>query len=168
MSIRTRLGLAVVALLVIAGGTAATNARRPHYRPPVTAPILDPFRAPTGPYGAGNRGIDYDTTHGQWVVAIGLGSVTFVGKVANVPYVTITHPDGLRSSYSLLLTTVLLGQKVRAGQHVGRAAEQLHLGVRRGGVYIDPASIFSQPRAVIVPTANTPPSPASLGAAPPR
>ena len=27
--------------------------------PPVDAPVLDPFRAPAGPYGPGNRGIEY-------------------------------------------------------------------------------------------------------------
>lgn len=163
MSITTRLGLVFAALALVLGSTAASNARPVSYRPPVTATILDPFRAPNGPYGAGNRGIDYDTTQGQRVVAIGMGSVTFAGKVANVPYVTITHSDGLRSTYSLSSIVVVVGQKVRAGQRVGTAAEQMHLGVRRGNVYIDPASIFAKPKAVLVATPA-----ASLGAAPSR
>jgi len=163
MSITTRLGLVLAVVALVLGGTAASSARPVSYRPPVTAPVLDPFRAPAGPYAAGNRGIDYDTSQGQRVVAIGMGTVTFAGKVANVPYVTITHPDGLRSSYSLLTAAVVVGQKVRAGQRVGTAAEQMHLGVRRGNVYIDPASIFAKPKAVIVATPA-----ASLGAAPSR
>ena len=168
MSRRIRLGLALLVALLVVGGTAATSLRPPRYRPPVAAPILDPFRAPSGPYAAGNRGIDYDTAQGQWVGAIGLGSVTFAGKVANVPYVTITHPDGLRSTYSLAAITVVVGQRVRAGQHVGRAAEQLHLGVRRANVYIDPASIFAKPKAMIVATRPPASSPASLPAGPSR
>ena len=37
--------------------------------PPVDAPVLDPFRLPAGPYGPGNRGIEYDTEPGEIVLA---------------------------------------------------------------------------------------------------
>ena len=29
------------------------------YAPPVDAPVTDPFRPPTSPYGPGNRGVEY-------------------------------------------------------------------------------------------------------------
>ena len=52
------------------------------YRPPVTAPILDPFRPPTTPYGPGNRGIEYATVPGTSVGAAADGVVVFAGPVA--------------------------------------------------------------------------------------
>ena len=67
-------------------------------RPPVDAPVVDPFRPPTSPYGPGNRGIDYATVPGTVVRTIAPGTVTFAGVVAGTRYVTVTHADGLRSS----------------------------------------------------------------------
>src|SRR2546426_469687 len=39
------------------------------YRPPVEAPVTDPFRPPLTPYGPGNRGIEYATVPGASVHA---------------------------------------------------------------------------------------------------
>ncbi|HVF32473.1 MAG TPA: hypothetical protein VM933_05500, partial [Acidimicrobiales bacterium] len=52
---------------LFAGPAAAdTSALAVHYRPPVDAtPLVDTFRPPATPYGAGNRGIDYATAAGQ-------------------------------------------------------------------------------------------------------
>src|SRR5690349_10370437 len=72
------------------------------YRPPVDAPVVDTFRLPDGPYGAGNRGLEYATSPGDPVRAIGDGLVVFAGPVAGNDAVTVLHPDGLRSSYSYL------------------------------------------------------------------
>jgi murein DD-endopeptidase MepM/ murein hydrolase activator NlpD len=114
------------------------------YLPPVDAPVADPFRPPTGPYGPGNRGIEYDTAPGQPVGAIGPGEVVFAGPVARALHVTVRHPDGLRSSYSLLADlSVVRGQLVGRGDQVGTAGESLHLGVRTpDGTYLDPALLF--------------------------
>ncbi len=124
------------------------------YRPPVEAQVLDGFRLPAGPYSAGNRGIEYDTEPGQPVHAAAGGEVSFVGPVAGTLHVTVLHPDGVRTSYSFLdEVAVHLGERVQAGQVVGRAGEVLHLGARRGSAYFDPASLFetSRPRVRLVP-----------------
>ena len=42
----------------------------PAYVPPVDAPVVDPFRPPAGPYGAGNRGLEYGTRPGTEVRAV--------------------------------------------------------------------------------------------------
>lgn len=127
-----------------------------HYRPPVDAPVTDPFRAPDGPYGAGNRGLEYATSPGSPARAIGDGTVAFSGSVAGRWVVSIVHPDGLRSSLTGLgATSVQVGDVVVGGDVVGTMNASLHLGVRRGEDYIDPASIFAAggpPRhAVLVP-----------------
>ncbi|HKA82903.1 MAG TPA: peptidoglycan DD-metalloendopeptidase family protein, partial [Acidimicrobiales bacterium] len=112
-------------------------------RPPVAAPIADPFRPPAGPYGAGNRGLEYDTEPGDPVRASADGTVVFAGPVAGALHVTLRHDDGVRTSYSFLRTVgVVLGQRVRAGLQIGTAGERLHFGARSGDAYFDPASLF--------------------------
>lgn len=126
------------------------------YRPPVTAPVRDPFRPPPEPWLAGNRGIEYATAPGTPVRAIGPGVVTFAGTVAGEHDVTVTHPDGLRSSYvDLAALRVTRGDRVEADQVVGVATDRLHLGVRRGDTYLDPALLWGRrvggARVVLVP-----------------
>lgn len=136
------------------------------YRPPTAGPVVDPFRPPPAPWLAGNRGIEYATEPGSSVTAIGAGTVAFAGPVAGRLVVTVAHPDGLRSSYvGLARIVVRAGEPVAGGQPVGVAAERLHLGVRRGEEYLDPASLWGHPverrRAVLVPlggaTSRAPP-----------
>ncbi len=129
------------------------------YRPPITAPVADPFRPPPEPWLAGNRGIEYATAPGSPVRAIGPGIVTFAGRVAYELDVTVRHPDGLRSSYvDLSASSVRVGDRVVAGQIIGYSTDRLHLGVRRGDVYLDPASLWGQRvtggKVILVPSAG--------------
>ncbi|MFZ4516806.1 MAG: murein hydrolase activator EnvC family protein [Microthrixaceae bacterium] len=121
---------------------------------------MDPFREPAGPYGPGNRGLEYATFPGDEVTAIGPGMVAFAGRVAGRSVVAVVHPDGLRSTYTGLATTsVAVGDVVEAGTPLGRTAASFHLGVRRGRRYLDPAALFAggpPPRhAVLVPRRTT-------------
>src|SRR3954447_6175941 len=85
----------VVVVLVAAGAgspaAAQTSSSQVVYRPPVDAPVHDPFRAPVGPYGPGHRGIEYDTAPGTPVGASAEGTVLFAGDVAGARWVTIRH-----------------------------------------------------------------------------
>ena len=113
------------------------------YDPPVDAPVTDPFRPPPQPWLAGNRGLEYATAPGTPVRAAGRGVVTFAGPVAGSLHVTVTHPDGVRTSYSFLASIrVRAGAAVSGGIVVGTAGSRLHVGARRGGAYIDPASLW--------------------------
>lgn len=134
------------------GGQAAASG----YRPPVDAPVVDPFREPSGPYGPGNRGLEYRTTPGTPVRAMGPGVVAFAGPVAGRLVVSVVHPDGLRSALTgLAAVLVRVGQRVDADTVVGAAGPLVHLGVRRGDRYLDPATLFGVDgpprRAVLVP-----------------
>lgn len=130
------------------------------YVPPVDGQVVDPFRAPVGPYAPGNRGLEYSTDPGSRVGAIGAGSVAFAGQVGGRLVVSIDHPDGLRSSVlGLVAITVRVGDQVAAGQTVGLAGPRLHLGVRRAGVYLDPGSLFPRSGpARLVPLWRAPPT----------
>ncbi len=141
----------VIAPAVLVAANITTAPSSPRYRPPTDAVVSEPFRAPAGPYGAGNRGLDYSTRPGSAVRAIGDGTVVFAGPVAGQLYVTVLHPDGLRSSYSYLAAIdVTLGQSVVIGAQIGVAGDRLQLGVRRGDTYIDPATLFRPRRPHLV------------------
>lgn len=115
------------------------------YRPPVDAPVIDPFRPPPHPYGPGNRGLTYAVDPLTPVRAAGDGEVVFAGSVGGALHVTIRHGDGLRTSYSYLAAlTVTAGEQVALGTVVGWSTEVLHLGLRTpDGTYLDPALLWS-------------------------
>lgn len=137
--------VAVVSLVCVAPGRIGAQADPRVYAPPVDAPVIDPFRPPARPWLPGNRGLEYATVPGAQVRAIGPGTVVFAGPVAGQRYVTVAHPDGLRSSYSYLaVVRVGVGDPVGAGDVVGIAADRFHIGVRRGDTYLDPASLWGQ------------------------
>jgi Peptidase family M23/Putative serine esterase (DUF676) len=150
-AVRHHVALACAALLVfvvvVAGArspAAAQTSSTIVYRPPVEAPVNDPFRAPTSPYGPGHRGIEYDTAPGTPVGAVAPGTVVFAGDVAGVRWVTLRHPDGVRTTYGPLATiAVVTGQPVAGGDVVGTTAGRLLLTARVGDDYVDPALLLS-------------------------
>jgi peptidase M23-like protein/putative serine esterase DUF676 len=117
------------------------------YVPPVDAVVVDPFRPPAGPYGPGNRGLEYDTEPGDTVTASGRGTVVFAGAVGGTLHVTVLHADGVRTSYSFLARIdVVRGQRVDHGDPLGAAGDRLHFGARIGDAYFDPARLFESGR----------------------
>jgi hypothetical protein len=155
----TARAVAVLVLLTLlsaalAVAPAAAAPPSPAYRPPVDAPVADPFRPPPGPYGAGNRGLDYGTTPGTPVRAAADGVVTFAGLVAGARHVTVLHADGLRTTASYLATIdVVVGQHVHQGDRIGTTGDPLHFSARNGDAYLDPASLFADgaPQVRLVP-----------------
>jgi murein DD-endopeptidase MepM/ murein hydrolase activator NlpD len=156
--------LVLVALVVataLVGVVAPAAAQTARFVPPVDAPISDPYRPPSTPYGPGNRGIEYSTQPGVEVRASGSGVVAFAGIIAHEHYVSIDHEGGIRTTYSYLASIeVAAGQRVAQGDVVGTAGVRLlHFGARRFGRYIDPASLFDsapQRRARLVPVRGSP------------
>lgn len=132
----------------------ASGGSRPigDYAPPVDRRVADPFHLDHGPYGPGNRGLEYATLRGDVVRAIGAGKVAFAGPVAGRLVVSVEHPDGLRSMLTgLVRIEVATGDLVARGTPVGVAGPGLHLGVRRGGRYLDPSTLLRRSgRAVLV------------------
>ena len=119
-------------------------APRPVYTPPVDVPVVAGFDVASGPYGAGNRGLDYGVAVGTEVRAIGTGVVVFSGSVAGALWVTVRHADGLRSSYGPLVDLLVHpADRVGAASIVGHSSPLLHLGVRDDNGYIDPAPLFA-------------------------
>lgn len=140
--------LASVCAAVLFGGTAEAPAQAgpsPSYIWPVDGTVVDPFRPPLHAYGPGNRGLEFATHPGAQFWAASDGVVSFAGPVGGRLHVTVSHPDGLRVSYSGVATIgVDRGERVRQGQPLGTVSDRLHVGVRRGEVYLDPAQIFDR------------------------
>ena len=133
------------------------------HRAPVAGRVTRPFARPDGPYGAGHRGVDLAAPPGAPVRATERGTVVHAGPVVGVVWVSVDHPDGLRTSYGPLAdVAVVPGQRVGAGDVLGVVADGdhgdperdagLHLGVRRGDEYLDPATVpdLAPPRPTLV------------------
>jgi Peptidase family M23/Putative serine esterase (DUF676) len=156
---RSFVALAVVAsMMLFAAPAAASPATRRAgdvvYAPPVDAPISDPFRLPSTPYGPGNRGLEYATSAGVSVAAAADGTVVFAGVVAGHQWVTIKHADGVRTTYGpLSAIKVTAGQVVHRGEAIGATAGALTFTARVGSAYIDPATLFGggPPRVHLIP-----------------
>jgi hypothetical protein len=152
---RLAVALAIlVALVPAAPSLAAGGPATVSYRPPVDAPVVDPFRPPPEDWNAGNRGLEYATTPGTPVAASAAGEVVFAGQVGGTLHVVVLHDDGIRTSYSFLATlAVHRGDKVRQGQTLGTAGDRFHFGARAGDAYLDPALLFGDgpPEVHLVP-----------------
>ena len=133
----------VLAGAVPAAAQEAQDVRPVNYVWPVAGTVIDPFRPPSHPYGPGNRGLEIATQPGSFYRAAADGVVSFAGPVGGRLHVTVTHPDGLRVLYSGVASIrVERGARVGQGAVLGTTADRLHVGVRRGEVYVDPAAVF--------------------------
>ena len=130
-----------------AGAQTSVGSTSVAYQPPVSGPVVDGWRPPPGPYGAGNRGVDYGVTVGETIGATADGVVSFAGSVAGTKWVVIRHADGRRSSLGPLASVVTgAGSVVAAGRPVGTAATTaIHWGVREADVYVDPTRLLPVP-----------------------
>ena len=148
---------AALTAVVLSAPASAQPESGPVYIWPVDGEIVDPFRLPDSPYGRGNRGIEFATRPGSSFWAAADGVVSFAGPVGGRLHVTVGHPDGLRVSYSGVQSiAVRRGERVRQGQPLGATADRLHVGVRRGETYVDPARVFGGPAAGGPPTLGRP------------
>ncbi len=121
------------------------------YTWPVAGPVIRSFLPPDDPYGPGHRGIDIAVPFGSPVHAANDGVVAFAGYVGGSLFVSIDHPDGVRTTYSWLsAVSVRKGQIVRAGDVIASTGHghpevptpHLHFGARIGSTYIDPMMLL--------------------------
>ncbi len=115
--------------------------------------VIGAFDPPAEPWLPGHRGVDLAGSIGQPVYAAGPGTVSFAGRVAGTEVVSVTHPDGLRTTYEPVTASVHSGDRVAIGTRIGTIAARLphcpsgpaaclHWGLIRGGVYLDPLMLL--------------------------
>jgi murein DD-endopeptidase MepM/ murein hydrolase activator NlpD len=150
MTIAHRLAAAVVVALLASVATDVPALAGTCWRPPVAAPVADPFREPRCRWCPGNRGIEYATGTGDAVTAVTAGEVTFSGTVAGRTYVVIRHADGKRATYGNLSDRLhAQGDVIATGAVVGHAAGAFHFGLRDGERYVDPAPFIGRLAGVV-------------------
>lgn len=158
----------VATLLAAMASSGAVIGAPPCWRPPVSAPVVDPYREPACRWCPGNRGLEYDTRVGAPVRAVAAGDVTFAGTVAGRRYVVVEHHGGWRTTYGdLVARMVERGDRVVARSIVGIADTTFHFGLRDRLGYRDPAPFLgrltSPPRLVPLDgSAGAPPGRARL------
>lgn len=137
---------ALAIALVLVSFVPAASAQEPSLwlMPPVDGPIVGRFEPPVRKWGSGHRGIDYAVPAGTAVRAAGAGPVTFAGSVAGTLAVTIDHGPFQTTYTSLASIDVSEGEFVDAGHWIGTSGTAhgvagLHLGVKEGDAYLDPA-----------------------------
>ncbi|WP_071056824.1 M23 family metallopeptidase [Corynebacterium jeikeium] len=125
------------------------------------AQVIRDADIPDAVWEPGHRGVDLQASPGQVIVASRGGSVAFAGVVAGTPVVSISHADGIRTTYEPVVARVRTGQKVRRGEAIGvladaatlpeyaRKSPGLSWGARfegKGRVYIDPMTLLGSVR----------------------
>lgn len=124
--------------------------------------VAAPFDAPEERWGTGHRGIDLAASKGDPVTSVDDGVVTHRGRIAGRGTVSITHGDGVRSTYEPVDSSLIVGDRVRRGEEIGRVGPEpghcepatcLHLGAKRDDTYLDPMGFFGARRVVLLPVA---------------
>ncbi len=107
--------------------------------PPVHGTVIDGFRAPACQRCVGHRGVTIATSALSPVRAVTAGKIVFVGRVANVLYVVEDIGGGAKITYGQMTQSeAVLGAEVKAGDPLGVSGQQLYLGVRLRGQYVNP------------------------------
>jgi hypothetical protein len=123
------------------------------YAWPVRGPVIRGFEPPPDPFGQGHRGIDIAVPFATDLVAAAGGVVAFAGWVAGSLFISIDHPDGVRTTYSWLSNVqVKEGDVVSKRQVIGQTGHghpevptpHLHFGARIGSTYIDPMLLLER------------------------
>ncbi|GAB3888995.1 peptidoglycan DD-metalloendopeptidase family protein [Microbispora bryophytorum subsp. camponoti] len=148
-------------------GSVAPDVMGPHgdasgWRWPLAMPArpIRPFDPPPQRWLAGHRGVDLAVRPGEKVMAAGPGVVGAAERVAGQGVVTISHSDGLRTTYLPVRALVRPGDVVAAGQVIGIVEEDavahcttvcLHWGLLRGRLYLDPLLLFGRGQVRLLP-----------------
>ncbi|MDO8880466.1 MAG: M23 family metallopeptidase [Coriobacteriia bacterium] len=127
------------------------------------------------PYPGGtHRGVDVCAQPGADACVPAAGRVTFAGRVpadggGTCGAVTVEMPDGLRVSLLPLAEVfVTAGDELAAGETIGTVAatgddssptSHVHLGLRRGEVYLDPTGLMPTVDAVAPTVPSSEPTP---------
>lgn len=137
--------LVLLGYLALGQGVVEASADPSGRVAPLPGEVLRGFQIGEYNWLPGHRGVDLRGDAGEAVKAAAMGTISWIGVIDNIPMVTVTHPDGLRTTYQPVEATVMTGQVVTAGQEIGllgtghcpdRAC--LHWGLRDGDSYLDP------------------------------
>lgn len=116
------------------------------WRPPVDGPVVGTFTwSPARPYAAGRRrGVLLRTWRGERVHAACSGRVTFAGPTPRGRVVSVRCGALTATHLPLEALDARRGAAVARGGVIGTAATAaLHVGARKGSVYVDPEPLLA-------------------------
>lgn len=122
--------------------------------------VIHRFAPPAQRWLAGHRGVDLAAAVGQPVLAPADGVVTFVGRVAGRPVVSLRHGGGPRSTYEPVAAAVAAGSAVRTGDVIGYLSGEpghcapaacLHWGALHERTYVDPLALIGRAPIILLP-----------------
>ncbi|MFT4008526.1 MAG: M23 family metallopeptidase [Nocardioidaceae bacterium] len=133
--------------------------------------VVHEFDPPAHDWDVGHRGVDLAAPAGTTVRAALAGTVSFVGSIAGVPNVVVSH-GATRTTYQPVIASVHRGEVVAAADPIGRLATLgghclpracLHWGLIEGrDHYLDPLTLVGGVQQIrllpITPSAPTSPS----------
>lgn len=123
------------------------------------------FVRPKTAYAAGHRGVDLAAQPGDAVLAVADGQVTHVGVINGRGTISVLHGTGIRSTHEPVEADVAVGQSVSRGQVIGVVSDVaghcapatcLHLGAIRAETYLDPLTLLTVPRIILMPPVKLP------------
>lgn len=156
--------LALITGLLISGAGFSANpatGAQPWVWPMDSHTLAAGFDRPAQNWLPGHRGVDLVGRAGDLVLAAGSGTVIFAGTVAGKGVVVIKH-GSLRTTYEPVLASVSLGDRVRAGDVIGKlrpgashcaksnSVYCLHWGLLKGDKYLNPL-LLVQKRVRLLP-----------------
>lgn len=120
---------------------------------------------PPTPYAAGHRGVDLAAPVGAELRAIGPGRVHYAGPVAGRGVLSLTLPNGLRTTYEPVRPLVTQGAEVTTGQVVALLTDGphcprpcLHWGLLQAETYLNPLTLLPHPTPRLLPLPPVQPS----------
>lgn len=146
-------------------GAPQTPASGPWRSPVGTLDLLTRFDPPPEPWLPGHRGVDLAAGADLPVTAAGPGTVVFADDLAGRGVVSIVHDNGLRTTYEPVEPLVAAGETVTTGQTIGHLQAGhascpgqvcLHLGLKRGPLYLDPMLLFGMGKVRLLPRPGKP------------
>lgn len=113
------------------------------------------FHKPPKKWSAGHRGVDFTATPTTQIVAPEGGRISFSGKVVDRTVITVTHPDGKKSSFEPVSEALPAGTNVSKGERIATVDPSIHhcpgvthcvhWGVREAEEYINPLLLIDTP-----------------------
>ncbi|MFC9296389.1 M23 family metallopeptidase [Streptomyces sp. NPDC057011] len=139
---------------------ALAQAAAPVVRPlPAPLTVIRWWDPPPTPYAAGHRGVDLSAPVGAELRAVGPGRVHHAGQVAGRGVLSLTLPNGLRTTYEPVRPLVSEGEEVTAGQVVATLSAGthcptpcLHWGLLSGETYLNPLTLLPRPTPRLLPS----------------
>lgn len=120
-------------------------------------PFSSLFTAPSSPYGAGHRGIDFEIPREQMLVSPVNGVIHFTGSVADRKLVTIRVDERTLLTLEPVESMLSAGDTINRGEELGTVAagghcglKCVHIGVRVDNEYVNPLRFFME-KPVLLP-----------------